>query len=332
MAWVAESISTDRHLVSLPLFHRGGQFATMHPARLGLPVVLLDSSDPEVMMRTIEIEAITVTMAVPTVIKVICDVCEATPGKFDLSSLRMVLYGSNPIPEDLLRRFLRLFDCGVCQIGGIGTEGGVGLALLASQHRETLTNPEKQHRLRSCGMIQPLTEMKLVDDADRDVPVGDVGEMAFRGDSFISGYWGRPETSDDAWRNGWFHSGDIGRMDSDGFVYYVDRKAGRIITGGETVFAREVEAFILQCSGVADVCVVGVPDEHWGEAVCAVVQPEADVNLSEEVIRQAVRGQLAGYKVPKKVVFVDAMPKTALGKTAYGEVRDKAAQLLGITR
>lgn len=324
MAWVAQSRPADRHLVALPLFHRGGQCAAMHPARLGLPMVLLPTSDPELMMRTIQEERISVTMAVPTVLNVMCDVYEAAPEKYDLSSLRMILYGSNPIPEDLLRRFLRLFDFDVCQIGGIGTEGGVALALTGEEHRQALLEPARQPRLRSCGRIQPLAEMRLVNDDDEDVPVGNPGEMVFRSDAFVSGYWRRPEASQEAWRGGWFHSGDIGRMDEDGYVYYVDRKAGRIKTGGETVYAREVEAAIMQCPGVTASCVVGLPDDHWGQAVCAVVQVHEGCNVTEGDVRSTVRARLAGYKVPKRVLFVDALPRTALGKIAYGVVREEA--------
>jgi acyl-CoA synthetase (AMP-forming)/AMP-acid ligase II len=329
LAWVAESRPGDRHLVALPLFHRGGQFATMHPARLGLPAVLLPAPDPEAMMRTVEKERITVTMAVPTVLKAICDAYEKAPDAYDLSTLRMILYGSNPIPDDLLRRFLRLFECDVGQIGGMGTEGGCVLALTGPEHLEALRDPAKQGRLRSCGRIQPLSEMRLVDDDDNDVPVGTPGEMVFRSDAFVSGYWRRPDVSARAWRGGWFHSGDIGRKDEDGFVYYVDRKAGRIKTGGETVYAREVEAAISRCPGVAESCVIGLPDDHWGEAVCAVVQVQDGCDVSEDAVRTAVRDQLAGYKVPKWVLFMDALPHTALGKVAYGVVRQEAEKRLG---
>lgn len=329
LAWVAGSRPDDRHLVALPLFHRGGQFATMHPARLGLPVVLLRAPDPEVMMRAIERERITVTMAVPTVVKIICDVYEKAPDAYDLSSLRMILYGSNPMPEGLLRRFLRLFECDVCQIGGMGTEGGCVLALTGPEHREALHDPAKQGRLRSCGRIQPLSEMRLVDDDDKDVPAGVPGEMVFRSDAFVSGYWRRPAAGAHAWRGGWFHSGDIGRVDEDGFVYYIDRKAGRIKTGGETVYAREVEAAITKCMGVAESCVIGLPDDHWGEVICAVVEVKDGCEVSEDAVRTTVREQLAGYKVPKRVLFVDALPRTALGKVAYGLVRQEAERQLG---
>jgi acyl-CoA synthetase (AMP-forming)/AMP-acid ligase II len=326
LAWLAQSAPSDRHLVTLPLFHRGGQFATMHPARLGLPVVLLPTPDPDLMMRTIQEQSISVTMMVPTVLKAVCDLYESAPEKYDLSSLRLILYGSNPIPEDLLRRVLRVFDFDVCQIGGMGTEGGVALALTSEEHKDALREPAKQERLRSCGKVQPLAEMRLVDDDDEDVPVGSPGEMVFRSDAFVSGYWRRPEASRKAWRGGWFHSGDIGRMDEDGYVYYVDRMAGRIKTGGETVYAREVEAVIRLSTDVADVCVIGLPDEQWGEAVCAVVQVREGRTLTEGGVRSAVRARLAGYKVPKRVLFVDELPRTALGKIAYGVVREDAGR------
>jgi fatty-acyl-CoA synthase len=145
--------------------------------------------------------------------------------------------------------------------------------------------------------------------------------MLFRGEAFVAGYWKRPEATHEAWRGGWFHSGDIGVMDADGFVTYVDRKAGRIKTGSETVFAREVENAIRGLAGVADVSVVGVPDERWGEAVWAVIErvPGADVDPTE--VQARVRSRLAGFKVPKRVLTVDALPRTAIGKVAIGQVK-----------
>lgn len=322
----SEARVDDRFLVMLPLFHKGGQFGLMQPAYLGLPTVLLPGPDPQLVCRTIEAERVTVFVAVPTVMGILADHLEAAgPGAYDLASIRHVLYGSNPISLRQLRRFAGLLGCSLCQIGGIGTEGGVGLVLSRVDHEWAQADPTLVHRLESCGQVQPGVEMRLVDDEDADVAVGEIGEMVFRGDAYVAGYWGRPETSEHAWRNGWFHSGDLGRRDADGYVYYVDRKSGRIKTGGETVYAREVEAVLEDHPAVQAAAVVGVPDEKWGEAVCAVVEAsEAVPGDLEDLLRDHVRSRLARFKVPRSVLVVPALPRTALGKVAVGEVRAMA--------
>jgi fatty-acyl-CoA synthase len=320
LGWVARSRASDRHLVNLPMFHAGGHFGLMHPAHYGLPVVIQPRPDPADLVRAVEEHAITTFLIVPIAIQMLLDHLDVHPSD-SIRSLRLVIYGSNPIPEPVLRRFATVIGCDLAQIGGMGTEGGVGLSLSPEHHAEALADPACAHRLRSCGMVQPGTELRLVDDLDRDVPVGQPGEMLFRGEAFVAGYWKRPDATRQAWRGGWFHSGDIGVMDADGFVTYVDRKAGRIKTGSETVFAREVENAIRGLAGVADVSVVGVPDERWGEAVWAVVErvPGADVDADE--VQARVRSRLAGFKVPKRVLTVDALPRTAIGKVAIGQVK-----------
>jgi acyl-CoA synthetase (AMP-forming)/AMP-acid ligase II len=325
LAIATETQVDDRFMVVLPLFHKGGQFAVLHPASLGLPTVLLPGPNPELMCRTIEVERISIFLAVPTVMKMLIDHLRERGSKaYDFSSLRHVYYGSNPIPPEQLREFAGLFGCSLSQIGGIGTEGGVGLSLSRVDHDRGLRDPSAAHVLQSCGRIQPGAEMQLVDEAGREVPTGEIGEMVFRGDAYVSGYWNRPEASALLWRDGWLHSGDLGRRDEEGFIYYVDRKAGRIKTGGETVYAREVESALADHPAVRAVSVVGVTDEKWGEAVCAVVEVHdgtaPDDDLAEE-LRRHVRARLAGFKVPRRILFQQTLPTTALGKIAVGQVR-----------
>lgn len=324
LALASETRVDDRFMVITPLFHKGGQFSVMHPAWLGLPIVLLPQPDPALIFRTVEAERVTAFVAVPTLMKMMTDhLDDVGPDAYDLSSIRHVLYGSNPIQPKQLKHFARLLGCSLNQIGGIGTEGGIGLSLNRVDHEQCLADPELAHRLQSCGKVQPGVEMRLVDEQDNDVPTGEIGEMVFRGDAYIAGYWERPEASQAAWRGGWFHSGDLGRRDADGYVYYVDRKSGRIKTGGETVYAREVEAALQDHPLVQAVAVVGVPDEKWGEAVCAVVELPSGQDMPddlEHVLQEHARQRLAGYKVPKRVI-VQQLPRTALGKIAVGDVR-----------
>ncbi len=327
MAWAAESRHDDSAIIVLPMFHKGGQFSIMHPAYFGLATVILANAEPNAMLAAIEQHRPTFGVLVPTIMKMMADAMASPDNRRrDLSSLRHFMYGSNPIPMPVLRRFSELFSCTLSQIGGIGTEGGVALVLSRLDHQQALADPALELRLTSCGRVQPGFEMMLVDDEDQPVGVGERGEMVFRGDAFVSGYWRRPEASARLWRGGWLHSGDIGRMDADGFVYYVDRKAGRIKTGAETVYAREVEAILRESPLVGEAVVVGVPDETWGEAVWACAERPSGLAPAtgeddEAQVRLFVRKRLAGFKVPKRVVFVEQLPRTALGKLALGEVR-----------
>lgn len=325
LAWAAESRRDDVCLIVTPMFHKGGQFSMMHPAYLGLPSIIITTPSPDAIYEAIETHRPTCAVFVPTIMQMLVDArdADANAGR-DLGSIRHVLYGSNPITVDLLRAFAEIFRCSLSQIGGVGTEGGIALVLDRLDHDAALEDPSVAHRLRSCGRVQAGFEMRIVGEDDQDLANGEIGEMVFRGNSFIPGYWNRPEASAHLWRGGWLHSGDIGRIDEDGYVYYVDRKAGRIKSGGETVYAREVEAVIRQHPAVHEVCVTGVPHRTWGEAVSAVVEATPDHSVDIDDISAFVRERLAGYKVPKRIMVVDELPRTALGKIAVGDVKTMA--------
>lgn len=320
----AESKLDDRHLLLLPQFHKGGQFATLHPAWLGLSSVILPVPDSAAICRAIQTERVTTFVAVPTVMRMLIAHLRAqATGTYDLSSLRHITYGSEPIPLAELQTFAELFGCSLAQIGGIGTEGGVGLSLSRTDHERAFTDPAARTILGSCGRVQPGVEFRIVDQDGQDVAAGEVGEMVFRGDAYVSGYHNNPDATARLWRNGWLHSGDLGRMDSDGYVYYVERLGGRIKTGAETVLAREVEEVLARHAEVEAVSVVGKQDEKWGQIVCAVVQRRgsaASDDILAEELRNLARERLARYKVPKTIMFVDQLPRTPLGKIARGQV------------
>jgi acyl-CoA synthetase (AMP-forming)/AMP-acid ligase II len=315
----------DVFCVMLPLFHKGGQFSTMHPMSLGQTLVVLDSPDPAVAFEAIEREKVSVFVSVPTVMRMLVEHRRGAGAGHNLSSIRHVAYGSNPIPIEQIRDFSETFGCDLSQIGGIGTEGGIGLSLSSADHRLALEQPDREHILRSCGTVQPRVEMRLVDELGREVATDEIGEMTFRGDAYIPGYLNQPEANARLWRDGWLYSGDLGRRDRDGYVYYVERLGGRIKTGGESVLAREVEEVLMLHPSVASASVLGVPDDRWGEAITAVVvltQGAEEAADMESLLRDHVRSHLSGYKVPKTIHFVEQMPLTALGKIARGEVRD----------
>ena len=315
----------DVFCVMLPMFHKGGQFSTMHPMSLGQTLVVLASPDPVLVFEAIEREKVSAFVSVPTVMRMLVEHRRGAGAGHDLSSIRHVSYGSNPIPIEQIRDFSETFGCDLSQIGGIGTEGGIGLSLSSRDHRLALEQPDREHILRSCGTVQPRVEMRLVDEHGREVATDEIGEMTFRGDAYIPGYLNQPEANARLWRDGWLYSGDLGRRDRDGYVYYIERLAGRIKTGGESVLAREVEEVLMMHPSVELASVLGVPDEHWGEAVTAVVvltQVAEEAADMEARLRDHVRSHLSGYKVPKTVHFVEQMPLTALGKIARGAVKD----------
>lgn len=321
--FVTETRVDDVFMVMLPMFHKGGQFATLHPMNLGRPLVILPSPEPEAAFAAIEAEGVSIFVGVPTVMRMFVEHRHTPAGAVhDLSTIRHVTYGSNPIPPAQIREFAETFSCELSQIGGIGTEGGIGLSLSSRDHALAIADPSYEHILTSCGRVQPGAEMRLVDESGNDVATGQIGEMVFRGDAYIAGYINQPEANAKLWQDGWLHSGDLGRRDEEGYVYYVERLGGRIKTGGETVLAREVEAALASHPAVVMASVLGVPDERWGERICAVVMTESEGSdeLAQE-LQDHVRGQLAGYKVPREIRFVREMPLTALGKIARGQVR-----------
>jgi acyl-CoA synthetase (AMP-forming)/AMP-acid ligase II len=160
-----------------------------------------------------------------------------------------------------------------------------------------------------------------MDDEDRELPPGETGEICVRGPMTMARYWNRPEATEKAFRNGWLHTGDVGRMDADGFFYILDRKNDMLISGGYNVYPREVEDAVLACEGVVEAAVVGIPDETWGDRVHAVVAGRAD--LDPERIREEVRGRIAGHKAPKSIEVWPELPKSAAGKILRREVRDR---------
>lgn len=325
----------DVFMLVLPLFHKAGEFSLAHAACTARPLVLAEPS-PAAICRAIEKERVTCSVLVPTIMRMLVSHVNAPDApRYDLSSLRHICYGSNPIAVEQLKEFAQTFQCDLSQIGG-ATEGGACLSLTRRDHQRGFTDPAAEHILSSCGRVQPGMEMRIVDENDADVTEGEVGELVYRGDVFVSGYHNQPEATQQLWRGGWLHSGDLGYRDPDGYVYYVERLGGRIKTGGETVLAREVEEALGTHPAVAVASVVGVPDPVWGEAVCAVVQlhPQAAGTENVEpdigqVLRDHVRSLLGGYKSPKHVVVLPSLPTTALGKIARGEVLEAAISSLG---
>jgi fatty-acyl-CoA synthase len=310
--------SDDVELHALPMYHCAQLDCFFSvDVYLGATSVILPGPDPANLLAAIEREKVTKLFCPPTVwISLLRSPDFETR---DLSSLRKGYYGASAMPVEVLRELQqRLPDVQLWNFYG-QTE----MAPLA-----TILRPHEQLPFAgSAGRASVNVETRCVDDDDRPVPAGEVGEIVHRSPHAALGYYRDEEKTAAAFRNGWFHSGDLGIMTADGYLSVVDRKKDMIKTGGENVASREVEEAIYQLDGVAEVAVFGISHPHWIEAVTAVVVPKPGAELDVEHVEAHVREQLAGYKRPKYVVFADSLPKNPSGKILKRELRQRHAGL-----
>jgi acyl-CoA synthetase (AMP-forming)/AMP-acid ligase II len=299
----------DRMLIMMPLFHVGARGVAGAGQWRGAAIHIHRGFDPGAILRTVAAERITVTHMAPTMVRSLLDHPQA--GTSDLSSLRVLYYAAAPMPISVLRKGLDLLGPVFHQSYG-QTEGFV-TALLRHQHRLSETG-EEHPRLLSVGQPCPGVNVRLVDERGNDVAPGTPGEIVYRGGVVLRGYWNDHAATAEALRDGWMHSGDIGVFDQDGFLTIVDRKKDMIISGGENVYCREIEDVLMAHAAIIDAAVVGVPHEHWGETVHAVVVVRSGAELTAEEVIGHCRESLASYKKPTGVTFLNAIPKLASGK------------------
>ena len=306
------------NLAMMPMFHIAGAGWSMVGLYFGCNTVVLRDVDPTEILRVIPAHRITNAFMVPAVIQFLL----ITPGvdDTDFSSLRTLVYGASPITDKVLIAGMERFGCEFIQVYGLTETCGAITQLDGADH-----DPEhRPHLLRSCGRPYPWVEMRVVDNATgEDVALGQVGELWTRSHQNMAGYWNNPEATAQATTpDGWFKTGDAGFVDADGFVFLHDRVKDMIVSGGENVYPAEVENVLMRHPAVADVAVIGVPDEKWGEAVKAVVVKAPDADVSESDIIAFARESLAGYKLPKSVDFADALPRNPSGKLLKRELRE----------
>jgi fatty-acyl-CoA synthase len=296
----------DRYLVHAPSFHA----ACWDHAKIFLisdgSIVLLPRFEPEPAMEQISRHGVTVLFGVPAVLKMLMQ--HPTWPDHDLSSIRMVYYGGALGSPSILTEFAEALgrDVDYLHVYGL-TEGGPFTS--AQTPERIMAKPD------SIGWPMPGVEMDIVDPKTGEpLPWGEIGEIVVRAPSNMHGYWNNPEATEAALRDGWLHTGDLGRRDDDGDFYIVDRLKDMIRTGGENVYAKEVEVALLEHPDVEDAAVIGVPDERWDEKVVAAVQPKAGREIDPEVLREFCAEYIARYKLPKQIVFVSEFPRTGLGK------------------
>lgn len=302
----------------MPLFHAGGMWYHLFPSfATGSTSLLLSDFDPGTVLRELQARRITNVHLAPTMIAAL--LAHPNAASADLSSVRILFYAASSMPPELLRRAMQTFPrCGFAQGYG-STEAGVVTILRADAHRRALL-PEGEHLLSSCGQPYPRREIRLA-GGQAEVPLGAVGEIEVRSPDLMHGYWLDEDATARVLRDGWFKTGDLGRLDSEGYLYIVDRKNDLVVTGGENVFPTEVESYLYRDPDVQEAAVFGIPDPVWVEKVVAavVLRPGAAVT-GEELIRR-LRAQLAAYKCPKEVYIVSKLPKSAVGKVLRKELR-----------
>lgn len=309
---------SDVLLVIAPLFHLVGGLNAMVAAVLAAQAVMVEKFDPPEVVRIIREAGVTKAAMVPVMIEAIVAWLDANPT--DLSTLRKISYGGAPMTEAGLRRTLRAFpDTRFYQIYG-QTEGGPNISMLPPEYH--VLEGEHSGRLRSAGQAIPGTVITILDSEDRPLPAGAVGEIAVRGLTISPGYWKLPDVTAEANRGGWLHTGDMGYVDEDGFIYIVDRLKDMIITGGENVYSAEVENVVGAHPAVAQCVVIGIPSEQWGEQVHAIVRLNAGMQATEEDIIAHCRKSLGGFKCVRSVEFRDEpFPVSGANKILKRELR-----------
>lgn len=306
----AAPMSHGSGIVALPAVARGATNAIYEPA----------SFDPQSLFETIErLKVGHVAFLAPTqIIKMLEDF---TPGRYDLSSLKAICYGGAPIYVDQLRKAVAAFGPVFAQIYGQGEAPITITGLNAAAHARLLDANDP--RIGSAGQVRTDVEAHCVDENDNPLPPGKAGEVVARGDIVMPGYWNNPEATAETLRNGWLHTGDIGYFDEEGYLFLLDRAKDMVVTGGNNVYPREVEEILILHPAVSQVVVFGIPDDYWGEAVHAVVVCEAGQETSARELIDFCGQHLAGYKKPKGVDFVEALPVSGYGKVLRREVRER---------
>ncbi len=309
-----------RYLHSAALFHLAGTSPMVALTLVGGTHVTISRFEPEAAMKAIAAYKVDYCLFVPTMLNMMLN--HSSFGQYDLSSVKDCEYGASPMPDALLVKLMKVLP-GWRFHQGYGMTECAALATILPWKYHALDGPVAEKR-KSAGRAAPGVELRIVDDAGKELPRGSVGEIAIRGSGVMLGYWRKPEETARALRGGWLHTGDGAWMDEDGFVYIVDRLKDMIVSGGENVYSGEVENAIFQHENVRECAVIAVPDPHWGEAVHAIVVPKEGRALEPEMVIAHCRTLIAGYKCPRSVeIRLDPLPLTGSGKIMKSALREE---------
>ena len=304
----------DAIMNAMPLFHVAGVNVGILAAAQGAKTVVLPEIVPTEILNLIEDQQINHAFWVPAVILMLSQ--QPDFRQRDYSSLQQVFYGASPITEDLLNTAVEVMGARFTQLYGLTETVGAGTYLPPDAH-----DPSKG-KLRSCGVPWPQTIVRCLDGDGNSVPQGEIGEIAIKSGFVMKGYWNRPEATAEAIRDGFFYTGDAGYFDEDGYLYIHDRIKDMIVSGGENIYPAEVENAIFGHPDIADVAVIGIPDEKWGESVKAIIVIKDGTNPSPESIITWARERIAGYKCPKSVDTITEMPRNPSGKILRKDLRE----------
>lgn len=317
LANVTDYRASDIVLHAAPLTHGAGLYALAATVRGASHLVPpTPPFDPAATLELIRHQRATVVSFVtPTMVRLLLDA--AASGAPDLRSLRAIVYGGGPMYAEDLRRAQAMFGLILTQIYGLGETPMTVTYLPAS------VPAREAEQLASVGVAHPNVELRLLDEAGRDVPAGEMGEVCVRSAAVMLGYWNDPEATREVIKDGWLHTGDIGRLDESGYLYLLDRKKDLIVSGGSNIYPREVEEVLISHPAVASVAVIGTPDRHWGESVHAVVVLEPGATVTAAELIAFCESRIASYKKPRTVEFVSELPLSGVGKVLKRELRDR---------
>jgi len=311
----------DIILHAAPLSHGSGLYALPNIAKGSCNVILPDKTfNAESIFKVIENHGITNFFAAPTMVKRLVE--SPRLEQYNLSSLRCLIYGGGPMyARDLKNAIQKLGPCLVQLYGQ--AESPMTISYLPQSDHVLDGTLAQEKKLTSAGIARTDVEVAVFDENERELPPGSVGELVTRSDLVMKGYWQNPQATEDALRSGWLHTGDQGYMDQAGYVYLMDRSKDMIISGGENIYPREVEEILMRHPAVREAAVIGIPDPNWGEAVKAVIALVPGQSVSEEKLIEFCKNNIASYKKPKSVDFVEELPKNNYGKIVKRELRAK---------
>ncbi len=302
-------------LIAMPCAHIGGTGLGIMALASGLPGLVLAEFTPDNVFDAIESGGATRLFAVPAALQMMVN--HPRCASVDYSRLKYILYGAAPIPLELLRQCIAMFGAQFIQVYGMTETTGTICMLPPEDH-----DPAGNDRMRSAGKPLPGVELRVVDGSGQDLPVGEVGEIWTRSSNNMIGYWNLPDAANSTMADdGWVRTGDAGYIDADGYLYIHDRVKDMIITGGENVYPAEVESAIYGHPDVLEVAVIGVPDDKWGESVKAICVPRPGTTVDADSVMAWARGRIAGFKVPKSVDVIAALPRNASGKILRKDLR-----------
>lgn len=308
--WSPEDVS----LVAMPCFHVGGSRWGVMGLIPGCLNVIIPEFDPSAVLQIIQEYRVSKIFMVPAAMQFVLAMPQAR--ETDYSSIDYILYGASPIPLELLKEAIDVFQCGFVQLYGMTETAGSATFLPPRDH-----SVEGNERMKSAGKPLPFVDVCIKDNLGDRLAPREVGEICIKSPSNMSGYWKLPEATDKTMIDGWIHTGDAGYMDEDGYVYVYDRIKDMIVSGGENIYPAEIESVMFGHPAVADVAVIGVPDDKWGESVKGVVVLKEGAEATAEEILSFTREKIAGFKIPKSIDFIAELPRNPSGKLLKRELR-----------